>query len=312
MTRMTRKFNYGSPVRQCEKALKAIFTPGVSRHEGKRDGTASDRIYSIGTLRAYLSSNIRFAKWVRDHFGERFLGQVTPEMVAAFVKDLHARDMSHATVNTYIAGIAKLDAGLRAIDWRDKDAPLLVDKELYGRHGDARPQPYAKDEAQQIVKFIAEKCPDGRVALAAEAAWRGGLRIQEVAWLRASEISVSGGLLNLDGHSTKGGRSRVVPLDDRGRAFFLKLQQMGEHHADGHVFRDRKGLPRELQRWINRACRELGIGHSRTHDFRSAYANQLYERLIVAGATDRQARREVANALGHGRVDVLRHYLRPK
>ena len=85
-----------------------------------------------------------------------------------------------------------------------------------------------------------------------------------------------------------------------------------QRRSGGYVFRDRKGLPRELQRWINRTCRELGIGHSRVHDFRAAYANQLYERLIAAGATDRQARREVAGALGHGRVDVLRHYLTAK
>lgn len=304
-----RKFNYGSPVRQCEKALKAIFTPGQSRHTGKRNGTARDRIYSIGTLRTYLSSNIRFARWVRDSFGERFLGKVTPEMVTAFVKDLHTCDMSHATINAYIAGIAKLDAGLRALNWRDKDAPPLVDKELYGRHGDAQPQPYNATEAEKIIHFIYEHCPDTRLTLAAEVAWRGGLRIQEVAGLRASEISPTGGLLNLDGHSTKGGRSRVVPIAECWRDFFLALRGMGEQHADGYVFRDRKGLPRELQRWINRACRELGIGHSRTHDFRSAYANELYERLIAAGANDRQARREVANALGHGRVDVLRHYL---
>ena len=310
MARRARKFNYGSLVRQCEQALKAVFTPGVSRHAGKADGTASDRIYSIGTMRTYLGSNIRFARWVRDTFGERFLGKVTPEMVNAFVKDLHTRDLSHATINAYVAGIAKLDAGLRTIGWRGKDAPPLVDKELYGRHGDARPQPYAPDEAQRIVKFIQEKCPDGRLALAAEAAWRGGLRIREVARLRASEIAPSGAWLDLDGHSTKGGRSRMVPLNEDGREFFKELRAMGERHPDGHVFRDRNGLPRELQRWINRACRELGIGHSRTHDFRSAYANQLYERLIAAGASDRQARREVASALGHGRVDVLRHYLR--
>ncbi len=307
---MARKFNYGSPVRQCEQALKAVFTPGISRHAGKADGTAGDRIYSIGTMRTYLSSNIRFARWVRETFGERFLGKVTPEMVNAFVKDLHGRDLSHATVNAYVAGIAKLDAGLRAIGWRSKDAPPLVDKELYGRHGDARPQPYSREEAQQIVNFIRLNCPDSRLALAAEAAWRGGLRIREVAGLRVSEIAPSGALLSLDGHSTKGGRSRMVPLDGNAREFFLALRRIGERHPDGHVFRDRNGLPRELQRWINRACRELGIGHSRTHDFRSAYANQLYERLIAAGASDRQARREVANALGHGRVDVLRHYLK--
>jgi hypothetical protein len=128
---MARKFNYGSPVRQCEQAMKAVFTPGVSRHVGKADGTAGDRIYSIGTMRTYLSSNIRFARWVREAFGERFLGKVTPEMVTAFVKDLHARDLSHATVNAYVAGIAKLDVGLRAIGWRSQDAPALVGKELY-------------------------------------------------------------------------------------------------------------------------------------------------------------------------------------
>lgn len=90
-------------------------------------------------MRTYLSSNLRFAKWVRENFGERFLGRVTPEMVTAFVKDLHTRDLSHATINAYVAGIAKLGAGLRALGWRDKNAPSLVNKELYGRHGDARP-----------------------------------------------------------------------------------------------------------------------------------------------------------------------------
>lgn len=150
------------------------------------------------------------------------------------------------------------------------------------------------------------------MTLAAEVAWRGGLRIREVAGLRASGISPSDGLLNLDGHSTKGRRNRVVPLDAGSHDFFLALRGMGEQHEDGYVFRDRKGLPRELQRWINRAYRELGIGHSRTHDFRSAYATELYQRLIAAGANDQQARREVANALGHGRVDVLRHSLMPK
>ena len=103
-----------------------------------------------------------------------------------------------------------------------------------------------------------------------------------------------------------------MPLNGAGRQFFSDLRHTAERRGSSYVFRDRHGLPRELQRWINRACRELGIGHSRVHDFRAAYANQLYERLIVAGATDRQARREVAAALGHGRIDVLRHYLMGK
>jgi integrase len=289
-----------------------VFTPGVSRHAGKLDGTAPQRIYSIGALKTYLSCDIVFAKWVRAEFNEKFVGGISPEMVERFVRSLHDRDLSHATINKYVAAIAKLDAGLRAVGWRPKDAPELVPVDLYSRHADARPAPYSADQAQQIIAHLRQTCPDRRLALAAEAAWQGGLRISEVAGLRLSELSEAGWTLNLDGHSTKGGRPRLVPLNDAGRAFFEALRRTAERRSGDQVFRDHKGLPRELQRWLRRACRELGIGHSRVHDFRAAYANQLYERLTVAGASDQQARREVANALGHGRVDVLRHYLLPE
>jgi integrase len=301
--------NYGSAVFQVKTVLQAVFTPGVSRHAGKQDGTSAAHIYSIGAMKTYLSCSVVFAKWVRAEFDEKFIGGISPEMVEQFVRSLHDRDLSHATINKYVAAIVKLDAGLRAVGWRSKDAPELVPVELYSRHADARPAPYSPTDAKQIIEHLRRICPDRRLALAAEAAWHGGLRISEVAGLRLGEISATGWTLNLDGHSTKGGRARDVPLNDEARQFFRELRGMGDRRGGDYVFRDRKGLPRELQRWINRACRELGIGHSRVHDFRAAYANQLYERLIAAGASDRQARREVAGALGHGRVDVLKHYL---
>lgn len=304
--------NNGSPVFQVEKVLQAVFTPGASRHAGKQDGTAPQHIYSIGAMKTYLSCNVVFARWVRAEFNEKFIGQVTPEMVDRFVRSLHDRDLSHATINKYVAAMAKLDAGLRAVGWRAKAAPPLVSAELYGRHADARPAPFSAAEAERIIEHLRRTCPDRRLALAAEAAWRGGLRISEVAGLRLSEISPTGSTLKLDGHSTKGGRPRVVPLDAEAKPFFQALRGMAERHGRDYVFRDYKGLPRELQRWLRRACRALGIGHSRVYDFRAAYANQLYERLIMAGASDQQARREVAQALGHGRVDVLRHYLKLK
>jgi len=304
--------NYGSAVFQVKAALQAVFTPGVSRHAGKLDGTAAAHIYSIGALKTYLSCDIVFARWVRAEFNEKFIGGIGPPMVDRFVRSLHDRDLSHATVNKYVAAIVKLDAGLRAVGWRPKDAPELVPADLYSRHADARPAPYSADQAQQIIAHLRQACPDRRLALAAEAAWHGGLRITEVAGLRLSEISESGWTVNLDGHSTKGGRPRMVPLNDAAKAFFQELRHMTERRSGDYVFRDHKGLPRELQRWLRRSCRELGIGHSRVHDFRAAYANKLCDRLIAAGATDHQARREVAGALGHGRVDVLKHYLLPK
>ena len=235
--------NYGSAVFQVENALQAVFTPGESRHGGKLDGTAAAHIYSIGAMKTYLSCDIVFARWVRQEFKEKFIGGIGPEMVERFVRSLHDRDLSHATINKYVAAIVKLDAGLRAAGWRAKDAPALVPVDLYSRHADARPAPYSADEARQIIDHLRQICPDRRLAVAAEAAWRGGLRISEVAGLRVSEISVSGWGLALDGHSTKGGRPRTVPLDNADREFFRILRDAPERHGGAYVVRDRKGLP---------------------------------------------------------------------
>ncbi|MCC7362650.1 MAG: hypothetical protein IT317_24430 [Anaerolineales bacterium] len=194
--------NYGSAVFQVMSALQAVFAPGASRHAGKQDGTAAERIYSIGTMKIYLSCSVVFAKWVRAEFDEKFVGGISPAMVEQFVRSLHDRDLSHATINKYVAAIAKLDVGLRAVGWRPKDALELVPVDLYSRHADARPAPYSAEEAQQIIAHLRRACPDSRLALAAEAAWRGGLRISEVAGLRLGEISTTGWSLNLDGHST--------------------------------------------------------------------------------------------------------------
>jgi hypothetical protein len=75
------------------------------------------------------------------------------------------------------------------------------------------------------------------------------------------------------------------------------------------VFRDRRTLGRAYERELRRVCRELNIAHSRTHDLRSLWANETYERLMGMGATDRLARWDVSQMLGHGRLAVLRHYL---
>ena len=128
-----------------------------------RTARAASHIYSIGAMKTYLSCDIVFAKWVRQEFNEKFIGGITPTMVEQFVRSLHDRDLSHATINKYVAAIVKLDAGLRAVGWRPKDAPELVPVELYSRHADARPAPYSADEAKQIIEHLRHSCPDRRL-----------------------------------------------------------------------------------------------------------------------------------------------------
>jgi integrase len=135
-------------------------------------------------------------------FNEKFIGGIGSEMVERFVRSLHDRDLSQATINKYVAATpgptrrargTKLDAGLRAVGWRPKDAPELVPVDLYGRRADGRPAPYSAGEARQIIDPLRRICPGRSLAMAAEAGWRGGLRISEVAGLRLGEISETAG-----------------------------------------------------------------------------------------------------------------------
>lgn len=90
-------------------------------------------------------------------------------MVEQFIRTLHARDLSHATINKYVSAIAKLDAGLRVLHWRADESPPLVSMDLYSRHADARPEPFSPTEAKQVIDYLKVKCPDHRLASAAEA-----------------------------------------------------------------------------------------------------------------------------------------------
>jgi integrase len=84
-------------------------------------------------------------------------------------------------------------------------------------------------------------------------------------------------------------------------------QQAGERPL---VF-DTARLRGLVQRTIRQAAEQLGLCDRRAHNFRAHYATQLYQRLRAGGVSDRRARRTVAAALGHGRSNVLRHYLDP-
>lgn len=49
-----------------------------------------------------------FARWMRAEFNEKFISGIGPEMVEQFVRSLHGRDLSHATmINQHVAGIAE-------------------------------------------------------------------------------------------------------------------------------------------------------------------------------------------------------------
>lgn len=301
--------NYGSLVYQIERLFDSGNAIGRSRHLAKRIGEADEEIFAIATIRDYIECFNRFAKYARQKHGVRFVGDLTPEIAREFINALGQQDRAAGTIGKYWSAIRKGDALMRRVGYKTKDAPPLLSGG-FGRHGDPRPEPYSSQEATMLTEFL-EKGTDPRFGQLAKLQRVAGLRVSEAINLRAEAIDETGKVIRLaHGDHTKGGRPREVPVSSEYAPFLLDLRALGLKHRDGRVFRDRKKLERPYQRALTQACKSLGIEHTRTHDFRATYANELYRRLLSEGYAEAEAQIRLAEALGHRRVQIRLHYLR--
>lgn len=300
----------GSLKGQVTYTLNALKAFGQSRHQARLAGEAGDRIFAVRTLQHYCQLNVVFAAWCRDAHGLRRLGDVTPDMVAAFIADLRRRGRSPATVNTYVCAIKKLDAGLRRVGWRYREAAPLVG-EFHGRRADVVADPYSPEDAERLIGVLAEIDPQyGGVARLQRVS---GLRVSEAVHLQAGGIALDGSGITLAGPGThaKGGRPRQVPILAQHQPVVVAFLEQGLAQTDGHVFQQRQSLTPAVKREASRQAIRLGIEvGDGTHSFRKLYANELYRHLLdVEGRPDDEARRAVTQALGHNRLDVLKAYI---
>jgi integrase len=171
-----------------------------------------------------------------------------------------------------------------------------------------------------VIAAVAAKDP--RIALQLELQAAFNLRAQE-SWLLRPHMDDKGSYLSVV-HGTKGGRDRVVPIDtqakrevlDRAKTFAEKkwsstsdptksLSQVKNHYYD--VVRD-CGIKREG-----------GLGVT-SHGLRAQYAGDKFQKLTgvpcpVRGGgpvdpdSDRAARLELAEELGHSRTSITRAYI---
>ncbi len=167
---------------------------------------------------------------------------------------------------------------------------------------------------------------DSLVALQLALQHAFGLRVREAFRLRPAESYQAGCRLELT-RGTKGGRPRTVPVETE------EQRKLLEHALEVAKLNGGSMMPRDFSEisWrhhyysVLRNCgftqRDLGIT---SHGLRHDYAQKLYQKVsgqdapVISGTTyvdgevgraDLVARLEVAEALGHGRYDITRHYL---
>ncbi len=311
----------GSMTYQVQEAFKAIFRPGESRHAAKQSGDADQYIFGIETMRDYIKQAVRFAERCKTNYGIRRIKDLTPEMADEYVQVFRDLERAGGYVNKIECAIRKLDMAMQARGLRERTVEPLLPKERGSPHSDRHPERvYAPEAASRLIENMRQHAREPQVADVAQLQSVTGLRIDEACMLRGEDIEVEKRVVYVV-KGAKGGRRREVQVDEKHGEFLAYLQERARQHHDGHVFINRgdrgSSLGMRVGSAVYQACQRLDLECYGTHGFRRLFAqarhSERVEEMRATGESNRQAdytaRQEIAQDLGHNRVEVTYSYV---
>ena len=284
--------NKKSLIRQVQEKLVSQMAAGDSRHLDKMVGpeVTSAKIYSYGTLDAYLQQCCDFVKFVKAEHSAKSLEDCRPH-VNEFLQRSIDSGLSSYTIKLQASALAKL------YDCSSDDfipTPNRHREEITRSRGDAvRDAHFSEVRNKALVDFCCST----------------GLRRHELAALTGDCLRKDqNGNYQIYVRSGKGGRSRQAPVMGN-KDQLQNVVQLGTQAGQGKVF--------------SKVHNGADI-----HHYRAVYAERVYtsqarpattlqgsERYYCRGTMkgtiyDRAALQATSQALGHSRVSVVAsHYL---
>lgn len=305
--------NYGLGTRDMASAARIATDRAVENKE-----------LSFASSDAIADRFAQFAAYAKEN-GVGRMERIDVDLVSRYGQELAERvtagELSPAYAQNLVSAVNTVMGLVTKGDWQSvsptkdchipersairEEAPGALDRDAYGA----------------AVQAVREELGD-RLASVVELARDFGLRSKEASLIDArsalQEAQERGAVTVSEG--TKGGLEREVPITSP--AQLETLQRAAE--AQGG---DKSMIP-EGQTWKGwregelRDARDLVSSYTGggLHDLRAAYACERYEALTghaapAAGGeiadrdADREARMEIAEELGHGRIDVVSEYV---
>lgn len=277
-------------IRQVQEALDEKLRIGESKHQAKKDGTATSGIFSWKTYKTYLHQCCTFVSWAKKEHGCKTLAECRQYADEWLTR---REDASAYTQKLERAALAKLYS-CTSQDFvpSSKRSRAAITR---SRTASERDRHFSEENNALLTAFC-----------------RGtGLRRSELSALRAGCLDERDGALYVAVISgSKGGRAREVPVLDEYREAVETAFRAAEERPDGRVW---PSVP----------------VHADIHAYRAEYATKLYRRLarpveqipkqdryccrrdLKGVVYDKRAMRKVSQALGHNRISVIAgHYLR--
>lgn len=313
-----RNFGYGRQLSYAgPQALKDLFGDG-----------------HYGTVKAHSDRWQAFVRWCRSEDGPGFndARQIDRQTLLDYARHLRQQveqgELAIATAQNRLSSVNRTMAALRGDQYVKVVSPS---KALGMRRTSVRhsvPQGQDREHVKRIVEVLCEH-QQPRAAAIAQLTRATGMRLREAILAdlpRLKREAEQYGKINIQ-DGTKGGRSgasapRWITADDHIRDALRFAEQISPDGSRNLLAPNESYL--DFQQRIVRPARDILHKHNLKgfHELRAAYACERYEQIThhpapVNGGRcyqldrrlDKDARVQISDELGHGRIDVVSAYI---
>jgi len=296
---------------------------------GSRDMADAGRIALQSTSASFgsVGTHIERFEQFKDFCKEQGIGRmerITPELVKEYGHQLadkvDAGQLEPSYAQNLVSSVNSVMSAATRGEW--KSISPTKDCKIPQRDNVRKTATPDREKAQNTINEMKGQGNE-RVAAIAQLAMDLGLRSKEASLINAKaalEQAQNKGVVSIS-DGTKGGRERTVPITNERQIQALKnaASIQGNHRSlvpsDQSWKEFRAGELRDGREALQNATGARGY-----HDLRAEYACQRYEALtgnvapcnggkIEDRQADMAAREQIAEELGHGRVDVVSAYI---
>jgi len=296
---------------------------------GSRDMADAGRIAlqstsaSFGTVGAHIERFEQFKNFAKEN-GIGRMERITPELVKEYgliqADKVDAGQMEPSYAQNLVSSVNSVMKAATRGEW--KSVSPTKDCKIPQRDNVRKTATPDREKAQNTINEMNGQGNE-RVAVIAQLAMDLGLRSKEASLMNAKaalEQAQSQGTVSVS-DGTKGGRERTVPITSERQIQALKnaASIQGNHRSLVPSDQSWKGF-RGGELRNGRETVAQGTGSRGIHDLRATYAAERYQAIVGHPApcnggkiedrqADLEARQQIAEELGHGRISVVSAYI---
>ena len=268
---------------------------GIRREQGKINFAGLSDMYldnyAKSNKKSWKEDKYRIEARMKPYFGEFGLQDINPLLLEKYRAERLETGVTKSTVNRELTIMKKMFN--LAIDWELASENPVQKVKLFSEKDTAKERILSGDEETRLLS----ESP-GYLRPVLLTALNTGMRRGEILKLRWNQVDLGKKIIRVE--HTKGGKSRLIPINDVLSRELVKARD----NSDGSelVFPSPKtGRPyTELKKSFKGACKRAEIENMRFHDLRHTFATRLIEEGVDLIT--------VRDLLGHFSVRVTQRY----